>query len=114
MSKNPGSILHHAWRRWVGHGTMVLLTLHGFGFYGVWLYTAEYTRGLVWDRTGEDSPVDNRHILKSQSRACALTSVRPMTHMMSSEHDSASSQHGSMSVPRGAAALGSVVQWAPA
>ena len=43
--------------RWVGHGTMVLLTLHGFGFYGVWLYTAEYTRGLVWDRTGEPSPI---------------------------------------------------------
>ncbi|CAL5218771.1 g490 [Coccomyxa viridis] len=45
----PTLIKYH---RWVGHGTMVLLTLHGFGFYGVWLYTAEYTRGLVWDRTG--------------------------------------------------------------
>lgn len=35
---------------------MVLLTLHGFGFYGIWLLTGEYTRGLVWDRTGEAGP----------------------------------------------------------
>ena len=49
--------MDYTWHRWVGHGTMVLLTLHGFGFYGVWLYTAEYTRGLVWDRTGEHSPI---------------------------------------------------------
>ena len=38
--------------RWIGHGTMLIITLHGFGFYGVWLFTGEYTRGLVWDRTG--------------------------------------------------------------
>lgn len=44
------------WCRWVGHGTMVLLTLHGFGFYGIWLFTGEYTRGLVWDRTGKVDP----------------------------------------------------------
>ena len=31
---------------------MLIITLHGFGFYGVWLFTGEYTRGLVWDRTG--------------------------------------------------------------
>ena len=49
---------------------MVLLTLHGFGFYGVWLYTAEYTRGLVWDRTGEHSPIS----------ACISTGIELVLH----------------------------------
>ena len=36
---------------------MLIITLHGFGFYGVWLFTGEYTRGLVWDRTGAHQPL---------------------------------------------------------
>ena len=48
---------HDAGCRWIGHGTMLIITLHGFGFYGVWLFTGEYTRGLVWDRTGARQPL---------------------------------------------------------
>ena len=66
-----------SWHRWVGHGTMVLLTLHGFGFYGIWLYTAEYTRGLVWDRTGERSPCEGS---LQGSAACPHQPVAPVLH----------------------------------
>ena len=39
-------------RRWLGHGTMAILTVHGCGFYFIWLWQHEWLRGLVWDRNG--------------------------------------------------------------
>ena len=39
-------------RRWLGHGTMAILTVHGCGFYAMWLWDHEWLRGLVWDRNG--------------------------------------------------------------
>jgi hypothetical protein len=38
--------------RWLGYGTMWILTVHGCGFYGVWLWDHDWLRGLVWDRNG--------------------------------------------------------------
>lgn len=43
------------WRapaRWLGHGTMAILTVHGCGFYLLWLVEHDWLRGLVWDRNG--------------------------------------------------------------
>jgi hypothetical protein len=42
----------HRLRRWLGHGTMAILTVHGCGFYFIWLWQHEWLRGLVWDRNG--------------------------------------------------------------
>ena len=39
-------------RRWLGHGTMALLTLHGWGFWALWLWEGEYIRGFYWDSHG--------------------------------------------------------------
>lgn len=38
--------------RWLGHGTMAILTVHGCGFYALWLWEHNWLRGLIWDRNG--------------------------------------------------------------
>lgn len=38
--------------RWLGHGTMWILSVHGCGFYALWLWEHDWLRGLVWDRNG--------------------------------------------------------------
>ena len=43
---------HALRRRWLGHGTMAILTVHGCGFYALWLWEHEWLRGLAWDRNG--------------------------------------------------------------
>ncbi|KAK9845990.1 hypothetical protein WJX81_007894 [Elliptochloris bilobata] len=40
------------YHRWLGHGTMWLLTLHGWGYYALWISEADWLRGLQWDRNG--------------------------------------------------------------
>ena len=38
--------------RWLGHGTMVLITLHGWGFWALWLWQGGFARALTWDPYG--------------------------------------------------------------
>ena len=38
--------------RWLGHGTMVLLTLHGWGFWALWIWQGEPARGIGWQPQG--------------------------------------------------------------
>ncbi|CAL8470322.1 g9864 [Coccomyxa elongata] len=45
----PTLIKYH---RWLGHGTMWILSVHGCGFYALWLWEHDWLRGLVWDRNG--------------------------------------------------------------
>ena len=64
-----------AWHacRWLGHGTMILLTLHGWGFWALWLWEGEYIRGFFWDSYGalshsslrDLSPWHGSHVMPS-------------------------------------------------
>ena len=38
--------------RWLGHGTMVIVTLHGWGFWALWLWEGKPMRALIWDPHG--------------------------------------------------------------
>ena len=38
--------------RWLGHGTMWVLTLHGWGFYLFWLLQHEWLEGLAFEKYG--------------------------------------------------------------
>lgn len=35
--------------RWLGHGTMLIISLHGLGYYVVWLDQGNWTGGLSWN-----------------------------------------------------------------
>ena len=35
--------------RWLGHGTMLTISLHGLGYYVVWLDQGNWTGGLSWN-----------------------------------------------------------------
>ena len=45
----PGPTTFH---RWLGHGTMWVLTLHGWGFYLFWLLQHEWLEGLAFEKYG--------------------------------------------------------------
>ena len=38
--------------RGLGHGTMVLRTLHGWGFWALWIWQGEPARGIGWQPQG--------------------------------------------------------------
>ena len=40
--------------RWLGHGTVAVLTLHGWGYWALWLWEGIYPRGLYWDAYGSN------------------------------------------------------------
>ena len=40
--------------RWLGHGTVAILTLHGWGYWALWLWEGIYPRGLYWDPYGSN------------------------------------------------------------
>ena len=40
--------------RWLGHGTVAILTLHGWGYWTLWLWEGIYPRGLYWDPYGSN------------------------------------------------------------
>lgn len=46
------SIVMHT--RWLGHGTMVILTIHGWGFWALWLWEGTPMRALTWDPHGSN------------------------------------------------------------
>ncbi len=49
-----GVVVNQWWNgsRWLGHGTMWILSVHGCGFYALWLWEHDWLAGLVWDRNG--------------------------------------------------------------
>ena len=40
--------------RWLGHGVVAVLTIHGWGFWALWLWEGTYSRGLIWDPYGSN------------------------------------------------------------